>query len=64
MKAQQRQRINDEVAEYDRLDNIAFSDLIKACRQNLKVKNPSETGEFNIAFELLQRLRQALLHSE
>ena len=36
-------RNNDEVAEYDRLDNIAFL---------------SETGEFNTANELLQRLRQ------
>ena len=56
--AQQRRTLNDEVAEYDRLDSIAFSDLIKACRQNVKVKNLSETGEFNTAFELLQRLRQ------
>ena len=40
------------------LDNIAFSDLMRACRQNVKVKNLSEKGEFNTAFELLQRLRQ------
>ena len=38
MNAQQRRTFNDEVAEYDRLDNIAFSDLMKACRQNMKVK--------------------------
>ena len=56
--AQQRRTFNDEVAEYDRLDNIAFSDLMKACRQNVKVKNLSETGQFNTAFELLQRLRR------
>ena len=31
---------------------------MKACRQNLKVENLSVTGEFNTAFELLQRLRQ------
>ena len=31
---------------------------MKACRQNVKVKNLSETGEFNTAYELLQRLRQ------
>ena len=58
MNAQQRRTFNDEVAEYDRLDNIAFSDLIKACRQNVKVKNLSETGEFYTAFKLLERLRQ------
>ena len=57
MNAQQRRTFNDEVAEYDRLDNIAFSELMKACRQNVKVKNLSETGEFNTAYELLQRLR-------
>ena len=58
MNAQQRRTFNDEVAEYDRLDNIAFSELMKACRQNVKVKNLSGTGEFNTAYELLQRLRQ------
>ena len=58
MNAQQRRTFNDEVAEYNRLDNIALSELIKACRQNVKVKNLSESGEFNTAFELLQRLRQ------
>ena len=58
MNAQQRWTFNDEVAEYDRLDNIAFSELMKACRQNVKVKNLSETGEFNTAYEVLQRLRQ------
>ena len=31
---------------------------MKACRQNVKVKNLLETGEFNIAFELLRWLRQ------
>ena len=31
---------------------------MKACRQNPKVKILSETGEFNTAFELLQRHRQ------
>ena len=49
MNAQQRRTFNDEVAEYDWLDNIAFSELMKACRQNVKVKNLSETGEFNTA---------------
>ena len=29
MNAQQRRTLNDEVAEYDRLDNITFSDLMK-----------------------------------
>ena len=58
MNAQQRRTLNDEVAKYDRLDNIAFSDLMKACCQNPKVKKLSETGEFDTAFELLQRLRQ------
>ena len=58
MNAQQGRTFNDEVAEYDRLDNIAFSELMRACRQNVKVKNLSETGEFNTVYELLQRLRQ------
>ena len=58
MNAQQRRTFNDEVAEYDRLVNIAFSELMKACRQNVKVKNLSETGKFNTAYELLQRLQQ------
>ena len=58
MNAQQRRTFNDEVAEYDRLDNLAFTDLKKACRQNVKVKNLSKMGEFNTAFELLQRPRQ------
>ena len=58
LNAQQRRTFNDEVAEYNRLDNIALSELIKACRQNVKVKNLSESGEFNTAFKLLQRLRQ------
>ena len=58
MNAQQRRTFNDEVAKYNRLDNIAFSELIKACRQNVKAKNLSETGKFNTAYELLQRLRQ------
>ena len=58
MNAQQRRTFNDELAECDRHDNIAFSDLMKACHQNVKVKNLSETGEFNTAFELLQRPRQ------
>ena len=39
MNAQQRRTFNDEVAEYDRLDNIALSELMKACRQKVKVKN-------------------------
>ena len=36
--AQQRRTFNDKLAEYDRLDNIAFTELMKACRQNVKVK--------------------------
>ena len=51
INGQQRRTFNDEVAEYDRLDNIAFSDLMKACRQNLKVKNLSETGKLNTALK-------------
>ena len=54
MNAPQRRMFNDEVAEYDRLDNTAFSEHMKACRQNVnKVKNLSESGEFNTEFELL-----------
>ena len=58
MNSQQRRTFNDVVAEYDRLDNIAFWELTRACRQNVKVKNLSETGKFNTANELLQRLQQ------
>ena len=58
MNAQQHRTFNDKVAEYDRLNNIALSELMKACRQNVKVKNQAETGEFNTAYKLLQRLRQ------
>ena len=58
MNAQQRRTFNDEVAEYDRLDNIAFSDLMKACRPNPKVNKLPKAGEFNAAYELLKRLRQ------
>ena len=38
MNAQQRRKVNNEVAEYVRLDNIAFSELMEACRQKVKVK--------------------------
>ena len=55
MNAQKRRTFNDEVAEYDRLVNIAFSELMKACRQNAKVKNLSETG-VTILSMILQRL--------
>ena len=49
MNAQQRRVINDDLAEYDRLDNIAFSDLIKACRHYL-----SETREFNRVYVITE----------
>ena len=38
MNDQQRRTFNDEVAKYNRLDNIALSELTNACRQNVKVK--------------------------
>ena len=34
MNAQQLCVFNDDLVEYDPLDNIALSDLMKACRQN------------------------------
>ena len=33
VNAKQRLVFDDDLAEYDRLDSIAFSDLMKACRQ-------------------------------
>ena len=43
MNAQQRRVFDDDLAEYDRFENIAFSDLMKACKQYPKEKNISET---------------------
>ena len=56
--AAQRRAFDQECIEYDALDNIAFSDLMKACRMNPRTKHLSETGGFQTAYELLQRLRQ------
>ena len=44
MNAQQRSALIDQQAEYDKLDNIAYSDLMKARRANPKTKNLTETG--------------------
>lgn len=58
MNAQQRRAYEVSLAEYDKLDNIAYSELMKACRLNPKTKNLSETGGFATAHDLLVRLRQ------
>jgi len=44
-------------AAYDKADNIAFSDLMKACRRNPKTKILTETGDFEGAFALITRLK-------
>ena len=49
MNAQQRRAPVDQQTEYDKLDNIAYSELMKACRVNPKTKNLTETGSFNTA---------------
>ena len=54
---QQRRALETQQSEYDKADNIAYSELMKALRLNPKTKNLSETGVFNTAFELLTRLR-------
>ena len=58
MNAQQRRALIDQQTEYDKLDNIAYSELMKACRANPNTKNLTETGGFNTAFGILHRLRQ------
>lgn len=57
MNQAQRQRFQRERDAYDEKDNIAFSELMKACRLNPKTKNLSETGGHKTAFELLARLK-------
>ena len=44
---------NNNLDEYDCLNNIDFSNRMKVCRQNPKVKT-SPIREFNAAFELLR----------
>jgi hypothetical protein len=58
MNAQQRQDFQAELDEYNRLDNIAFSELMKACRLNPKTKNLCETGDYDTAYDLVQKLRK------
>ena len=58
MKVPQTHVFNDDLVDYNRLNNIVFSDLLKACRQNPIVTNISETGEFNTSLALLMRLQQ------
>ena len=53
----QRRTLDAEQSAYDVADNIAFADLVKACRKNLKTKSLSETGNFTTAFALMARLR-------
>ena len=40
------------------MNNIAYSELMKACRAKLKTKSLTETGGLNIAFDILHRHRQ------
>lgn len=58
MNAQQRRVYETSLTDYDKFDNIAYSELMKACRINPKTKNLSETGGFATAHDLLVRLRQ------
>ena len=44
---QQRRALETQQSEYDKADNIAYSELMKALRLNPKTKNLSETGVFN-----------------
>ena len=54
----ERNRFNREVREYNELDNIAFADLMKACRVNPRTKSLCETGQYNTSFALMNRLKQ------
>ena len=38
MNAQQQRALVDQQIEYDKLENIAYSELMKACRANPKTK--------------------------
>lgn len=58
LTVQQRTALTRRQERYDLLDNIAFSELMKACRLNPKTKSLCETGGFNTAYDLLIRLRQ------
>ena len=57
MNQAQRTRFQREQDAYDAMDNIAFSELMKACRLNPKTKNLCETGGYKTSFELLARLK-------
>jgi hypothetical protein len=58
MNAAQRRTYEQECSDYDKMDNIAYSELMKACRRNPRAKHLSETGGFKTAYALLARLRQ------
>ena len=56
-QAQRRQLVTDQT-QYDAADNIAYSELMKACRLNLKTKMLCESGTYVTAYSLLRKLRQ------
>ena len=43
----------DQQTKYDKLNNIAYTKLMKACRANAKTKNLTEKGGFKTAFDIL-----------
>jgi hypothetical protein len=57
MNAAQSRALLANQAAYDKADNIAFSELMKACRRNPKTKSLTESGDFNGAFPLITRLK-------
>jgi hypothetical protein len=58
MNAAQRRVYEQQCSDYDKMDDIAYSELMKACRRNPRTKHLSETGGFKTAHALLARLRQ------
>jgi hypothetical protein len=58
MTAAQRREFNEEVLEWKAHDNIAFSDIMKACRPNPAVKSLCESENFESAGHILARLRR------
>jgi hypothetical protein len=57
MNQAQRTAFQNELKDYMEKDDIAFSDLMKACIRSPKAKVIAETGGFENAYPLLERLR-------
>jgi hypothetical protein len=56
MNQAQRTAFQNELKDYMEKDDIAFSDLMKACIRSPKAKVIAETGGFENAYPLLERL--------